>query len=182
MSCCVRLPIVNKIASTDPVCTRHLYAKMHLPRVVVSGGAEAVVSAKAVGYCIYRTHTQKGILCLVIRKLQLLCMTCRTIVMMSDEDRNYCSSGFNTRQHDGTDIVILCGRNEEGFSPQVVSCDHIFEAEAGGGWNVTPSQPVALYPNTAAAALSLSVNWTHALPVDKGCCSLPDSLSQLAAL
>jgi hypothetical protein len=102
--------------------------------------------------------------------------------MMSAEDRNYFSSGFNTRQGDEADTIAMCAQNEEGFSPQVVSCDHIFEAEAGGGWNVTPSQPVALYPNATAAALSLSVNLTHALPVDKGCCSLPDSLSQLAAL
>ena len=109
-------------------------------------------------------------------------MTCQAIVMMSAEDRNYCSSGFNTRQHDEADNIGMCAQNEEGFSPQIVSCDHIFEAEAGGGWNVTPSQPVALYPNTAAAALSLAVKSTHALPADKGCFSLPDLLSQLAAL
>ena len=48
---------VNKIASTDPVYTGHLYARMRLPRVVLCGDAEAVVSAKAVGYCICQTHT-----------------------------------------------------------------------------------------------------------------------------
>ena len=51
---------MNKIASTDPVYTHHLYARMRLPGtvgVVLSGGAEAVVSAKAVGYCMYRTDT-----------------------------------------------------------------------------------------------------------------------------
>ena len=84
----VSLQIADKIASTNPVYTRHLYARMRLPRVVLSGDAEAVVSAKAVEYCIYRTRTQKGILCLVICNLQSLYMTCQTIVMMSAEQRN----------------------------------------------------------------------------------------------
>ena len=55
--CCERLLIVDEIASKDPVYTRHLHARMRLPGVVLSGGAEAVVSAKTVRYYIYQAHT-----------------------------------------------------------------------------------------------------------------------------
>ena len=55
--CCERLLIVDEIASTDPVYTRHLHARMRLPGAVLSGGAEVVVSAKAGGYYIHQAHT-----------------------------------------------------------------------------------------------------------------------------
>ena len=64
-----------------------------------------------------------------------------------------------------------------------LSSDQSLSAEAGcASFLESLSQLVSVYPNTVAAAFSLSVKWLQCLMEDQGFSSLPDKLSQVTGV